>query len=101
MPIKWTDEDRDVIVEGVQESGPIGAEATGPPIPTASTQEAERAMEVDISDSLSLPPRMPQLSHQRRMTCSRAIPLQWLERWPGYRSPLPKAMSPRTAKPRK
>ena len=31
-----TDEDRDIIVEGVQESGPTGAEATGPPIPTAS-----------------------------------------------------------------
>ena len=48
---------------------------------------------------LSLPLRMPQRSHQRRMTCSWAIPPQWPERWPGYRSPLPKAMSPRTAKP--
>ena len=50
-----TDEDGDVIVEGAQESGPTSAEATGPPIPTASTQEAERAMEVDIGD-------MPQLT---------------------------------------
>ena len=50
-----TDEDGDVIVEGVQESGPIDAEATGPPIAMASTQEVERAMEVDISD-------MPQLT---------------------------------------
>ena len=37
-------------MEGVQESGPTGAEATSPPISTASTQEAERAMDVDISD---------------------------------------------------
>ena len=36
-----TDEDGDVIMEGVQESGPTGAEATSPPIPTVSTQEAE------------------------------------------------------------
>ena len=49
------DEDGDVIVEGVQESGPTSEEATGPPIPTASTQEAERTMDVDISD-------MPQLA---------------------------------------
>ena len=52
-----TDEDGDVIVEGVQESGPTGAEATGPPIPTVSTQEAKRAMEVDIGD-------MPQLASE-------------------------------------
>ena len=45
-----TDEDEDVIVEGVQESGLTDAEATGPPIPMASTQEAEHAMEVDIGD---------------------------------------------------
>ena len=49
------DEDGDVIVEGAQESGPTSMEATGPPIPTASTQEAECAMEVDIGD-------MPQLT---------------------------------------
>ena len=49
------DEDGDVIVEGAQESGPTSVEATGPPIPMASTQEAERAMEVDIGD-------MPQLT---------------------------------------
>ena len=29
------EQDGDVIVEGAQESGPTGAEATGPPIPTA------------------------------------------------------------------
>ena len=52
-----TDEDRDSIVEGVQESGPTGAEATGPPIPTVSTEGAECAMEVDISD-------MPQLTSE-------------------------------------
>ena len=52
-----TDEDGDVIVEGVQESGPTGAEATGPPIPMASTQEAEHAMDVDIGD-------MPQLASE-------------------------------------
>ena len=50
-----TDEDRDVILEGAQESGPTGAEAAGSPIPMASTQEAKRAMEVDIGD-------MPQLT---------------------------------------
>ena len=33
-----TDEDRDIIVEGAQESGPTSAEAMGPPIPMASTQ---------------------------------------------------------------
>ena len=94
-----TDEDGDVIVEGVQESDPTGAETTGPPIPMASTQEAERAMEVTSVTCLSLPPRTPQRSHQRRMTCSQAIPPQWLERWPGYRSPLRKTMSPRMVKP--
>ena len=51
------DEDGDVIVEGAQESGPTGVEATGPPIPMASTQEAEHAMEVDIGD-------MPQLASE-------------------------------------
>ena len=50
-----TDEDGDVIVEGVQESGPTSADAPGPPIPMTSTQEAEHAMDVDISD-------MPQLT---------------------------------------
>ena len=52
-----TDEDGDVIVEGVQESDPTAVEATGPPIPMASTQEAERTMDVDISD-------MPQLASE-------------------------------------
>ena len=40
----------DVIVEGAEESGPTGAEATGPPIPMASIQEAEPSMEVDVDD---------------------------------------------------
>ena len=40
----------DVIVEGAEESDPTGAEATGPPIPTASIQEAEPSMEVDVDD---------------------------------------------------
>ena len=44
------EQDGDVIVEGAQESGPTGAEATGPPIPMASIQEAELAMEVDVGD---------------------------------------------------
>ena len=44
------EQDGDIIVEGAQESGPTGAEATGPPIPTASIQEAEPAMEVDMGD---------------------------------------------------
>ena len=40
----------DVIAEGAEESGPTGAEATGPPIPMASIQEAEPSMEVDVDD---------------------------------------------------
>ena len=39
------------------------------------------------------------LSQPRRMRCSRAIPPQWLERWPSYRSPLLTAISPRAVKP--
>ena len=50
-----TDDDGDVIVEGAQESGPTGVEATGPTIPMASTQEAKHAMEVHTND-------MPQLA---------------------------------------
>ena len=37
-------------MEGAEESGPTGAEATGPPIPTASVQEAEPSMDVDVED---------------------------------------------------
>ena len=37
-------------MEEAQESHPTGMEATGPPIPTASIQEAEPAMEVDEGD---------------------------------------------------
>ena len=44
----------DVIVEGAEESGPTGVEATGPPIPTASIQEPEPSMEVDMDDILPL-----------------------------------------------
>ena len=55
------DEDGDVIVEGAQESGPTSVEATGPPIPMASTQEVEHTMEVDISD-------MPQLASKDTTT---------------------------------
>ena len=44
------EQDGDVIVEGAQESGPTGAEAMGPPIPMASIQEAEPAMEMDVGD---------------------------------------------------
>ena len=43
------EQDGDIMVEGAQESGPTGV-ATGPPIPTASIQEAEPAMEVDEGD---------------------------------------------------
>ena len=48
------EQDGDVIVEGAQESGPTGVEAMGPPIPMASIQEAEPAMEVDEGDIPSL-----------------------------------------------
>ena len=34
-------------MEGARESGPIGVEATDPPIPMASIQQAVPAMEVD------------------------------------------------------
>ena len=51
------DEDGDIIMEGAQESGHTSVEATGPLVPTASTQEAERTMEVDIGD-------MPQLTSE-------------------------------------
>ena len=44
----------DVIVEGAQESGPTGVEATSPPIPMASIQEAEPSMEMDVDDILPL-----------------------------------------------
>ena len=44
------EQDGDVIVEGAQESGLTSAEAMGPPIPMASIQEAEHAMEVDVGD---------------------------------------------------
>ena len=44
-------------MEGAQESSPTCVEATGPPIPMASTQEAEHTMEVDIGD-------MPQLASE-------------------------------------
>ena len=39
-------QDRDVVVEEVEEGGPTGAEATGP----LRSQEAERSMEVDMDD---------------------------------------------------
>ena len=48
------EQDRDIIVEGAQESGHTSAEATGPPTPMASIEEAEPAMEVDIGDILPL-----------------------------------------------
>ena len=50
------EQDGDVIVEGAQESGPTGAEATDPPILTASTQEAESAMEMDMAEIPLLTP---------------------------------------------
>ena len=40
----------DVIVEGAEESGPTGVEATSSPIPMASIQEAEPFVEVDMDD---------------------------------------------------
>ena len=39
-------QDGDVVVEGAEESGPTGAEATGP----LRSQEAEPSMEVDMDD---------------------------------------------------
>ena len=45
-------QDRDVMVEEAEESGPTGAEATGPP----RSQEVEPSMEVDMDDILPLTP---------------------------------------------
>ena len=92
------EQDRDVIVEGAQESGPTSAETMGSPMPMASIQEAELWRWTWVT-SHCLPPRMQQMLHPRRMTCLQAIPPQWLERWPSYRSPLLKAMNPRTVTP--
>ena len=86
-------QDGDVIVEGAQESGPTSVEATGPPIPTASTQEAEPTMEVDEGD-------IPPLTSEDTTTVTpeeQSHLSGW--RWPSYRSPLLKAISPRMAKP--
>ena len=44
------EQDWDITVEEEQESGPTGAEATGPPTPTASVQAAEPSMDVDMED---------------------------------------------------
>ena len=93
-----TDEDGDVIVEGAQGSGPTSAEATGPPRPMASTQEAEHAMEVDVGD-------MPQLTSEDATTVTpeeddmlTGNPTS-VAGWPSYRSLLLKAMSLRMVKP--
>ena len=71
-----TDDDGDVVVEGEQDTGPTSAEAPDPPTPMASAPEAEHTMEVEVSEMPQLTSRTPQLSHRRRMTCSRAIPSQ-------------------------
>ena len=44
--------DDDIMVEGLEESGPTGAESTSPP----RSQEAEPSMEVDMDD---IPPLTP------------------------------------------
>ena len=44
------EQDRDIVVEGAEGSGPAGAEAIGP----LRSQEAEPAMEVDMGDILPL-----------------------------------------------
>ena len=56
-----TDDDRDVIVEGEQDSGPSSVEAPDPPTPMASTPEAKCAMKVDGSE-------MPQLTSKDTTT---------------------------------
>ena len=43
-------QDGDVVVEGLEESGPTGLESTGP----LRSQEAEPSMEVDVDDILPL-----------------------------------------------
>ena len=48
------EQDRDIIVEEEQESGPTGVEATDLPTPTASVQAAEPSMDVDMEDVLPL-----------------------------------------------
>ena len=44
------EQDDDVVVEGLEESGPTGAESTSP----LRSQEAEPSMEVDVDDILPL-----------------------------------------------
>ena len=48
------EQDRDVIVEEEQESGPTGVEALGPPTSMASVQAAEPSMDMDMEDVLPL-----------------------------------------------
>ena len=95
-----TDEDGDVIMEGAQESGPTSVEATGPPIPKVSTQEAKHAMDVDISD-------MPQLTSEDATTITpeeddmlTGDPTSVAGEMARLQVTLSKAMSLRMAKPR-
>ena len=66
-PVDWdqsnsnTDNDRDVVVEGEQDTGPTSAEALDPPTPTVSTPEAEHTMEVEVGE-------MPPLASEDAMT---------------------------------
>ena len=56
-----TDDNRDVVVEGEQDTGPTSAEALNPPTPMASAPEAEHAMEVEVG-------QMPQLTSEDATT---------------------------------
>ena len=93
------EQDRDVIVEEEQESGPTGAEAPGPPTSMASVHAAEPSMDVDLED---VPPltseEVTAVTPEEDEVLQLILP-HWLERWPSYKSPLQTARSPRTVKP--
>ena len=93
------EQDRDVIVEGAQESGPTGVQAMGPPIPMASIQEAEPTMEVDKGD-------IPPLTSEDATTVTpedddmlKGDPTSAAGEMARLQVTLLKAMSPRMAKP--
>ena len=91
------EQDRDVIVEEEQESGPTGAEAMGPPTPMASVQAAEPSMDMeDVLPLISKDATAVTLEEDEVLT---GILPQWRERWPSYKSPLRTARSQRMVKP--
>ena len=88
-------QDRDVVVEGAEESDPTSVEATG----LLRSQEAEPSMEVDVDDIPPLTSGDVTTVTPEEDKCSWVTPPQCLARWPGYRSHLLTAISLRMVKP--